>query len=130
MRLEGAERVNVVGRDEHSDRHATDTDRLDDPEAIDTGHLHVEKHDLRLEAGDARDRLTSARRFADDLETASGLEMQAHATPCERLVVDDEHAHRSGRHASSLTVREFHDDAQSAELAALEREVVFGAEVL
>src|SRR4051794_34063214 len=60
-----------------------------DVEAVDVGKLHVQQHELGLEATGLLDRAGPVHRLADDVE-AFALQEHAGARPEGRMVVDDE----------------------------------------
>jgi hypothetical protein len=59
--------------------------------------LHVEEHQVRLQRGDGLDRCAAARCLAGDFDVRLGVEQPPQAVPRDRLVVDDQDAHRSAR---------------------------------
>ena len=91
--------VHVEGRQHHDlggrVRCGQQLPRRLDP--VDLGHAHVHQDDIRRDAARLLDRLSPVRRLADDLEVGLGLEDHPEAGAHERLVVDDQHAHRSAR---------------------------------
>jgi len=80
----------VVSGDEDDRGHSRDTDRFDDVEAADLGHLDVEKDEIGCQRRDCVDRCRSITAFADDLEVGFAPQLLADAAPRDRLVVDDE----------------------------------------
>ena len=60
-----------------------------DVEAVDVGELHVQEHELRLEATGLGDRARAVHRLADDVEPLR-LQQHARARPKGRVVVDDQ----------------------------------------
>jgi hypothetical protein len=91
VHLEGAQRVLVVGGDEHDDRHRARSDRLHHVEAAHLRHVHVQEHDVGPRA---RHQLLGLRAGAGpdhgDLRIAGQVEL--HGLAGQRLVVDDEDA--------------------------------------
>ena len=63
---------------------------LDDFEAAHTGHLQVEKNDIRMQRRDAFQRRRASGRFANHLDVFVQVEFIAQDLPCNRFVVDDE----------------------------------------
>src|SRR5687768_16668592 len=85
-------------------RHFVGPHCRNDVEAVKLRHLHIEKYQIGLEVADRRDSLRSGLAFAEHDNIRQGGEECAHAAACERLVVDDQHAHRtvSGRRRAGL----------------------------
>jgi hypothetical protein len=96
MHVERAKCMLVVSGDEDDRGHARDTDRFDDVETADLGHLDVEKNEIGCELRDCVDRRRSITAFTDDLEVGFAPQLLADAAPRDRLVVDDEHANHAG----------------------------------
>jgi hypothetical protein len=63
--IECANRVFVVRGDEHDAPRDVGTQRFEDAESVEIGHLDVEKEKVWSRATHQRDRLTSVRRFTD-----------------------------------------------------------------
>ena len=90
VHLERAERVLVVGGDEDDRRHLLGTDGLDDAEAVDTGHLHVEEHQVGHLVLNRRDGLRAVAALAHHFDVVLLLQQRQHALARDRLVVDDQ----------------------------------------
>ena len=91
-RLEGADRVLVVGGDEHDHRQALGGERLDHAEAVQQRHLHVEEYQVRPLLSDRVDRLAPVAAFADDLDVLLSAQGESDAAAGDRLVVNDQGA--------------------------------------
>src|SRR5215207_11299376 len=87
--LERAEGVLVVGRYENHRRHRLHADGLDDLEAADFGHLHVEEDQVRPESADGLDRLAAVGALGDDLDLRV-VEQNLDALPRQLHVVNDD----------------------------------------
>ena len=86
----------LTARDEHDHgRIAPRRQTLGHGEAVHTGKLHVEQHDLRPRALDRRDRLIAVGRLGDNRE-ALGLQQRPSGPPKLGVIIDDQHgrAHR------------------------------------
>ena len=90
----------IEGGHEDDERHARRADSLDDIESAGAGHLDVEKHQIGLEAPDGVDRVGTRGTLGDDLEPVLRGEKRAQPLTGQRLVVGDEDAHLSVRHAT------------------------------
>jgi hypothetical protein len=96
VRFERLQCVLVVRRDEHGQRHLRRGQGLQELEAVDTRHLHVEEHDVGLMLGDREERLASVAGLADDLDVGMAREPERQTAPGEGFVVNDQRtqAHR------------------------------------
>ena len=94
--FECADRVMVVRGHEHDERHFRSGNVAQRFEAIDTGHLHVEEHQVRPLRVHRRDRRRTISILADDVDVGMVAEAQLQATPRQRLVVDDDRAYPRG----------------------------------
>ena len=70
--------------------------RFDDAEAVESGHLDVEKDDVGPRSLDRRDGLAPGACLADDLYSARCREQAANLRAGWRLVVSDQRAHAPG----------------------------------
>ena len=95
LHLERAQRVLVVGGDEHDGRHPIRADGLDHLEAVELRHLDVEEHEIRGLGQDGLDGFDAVPGFADDLDVLFSAEERAHPLARERLVVDDQRTDRA-----------------------------------
>ena len=64
-RLEGAQRIFVVGRHEDDGRRQIVAQQLEYVEAAAFGHLHIEKHQVRLRFSDLLNGIQAGRTFGD-----------------------------------------------------------------
>ena len=85
--LERLQRVLIVRGDE--DDRLIAAEQLEDLEAVQLRHLHVEQHEIRLQLGHGLDRFEAVRAVRDDLDARVRLRILAHDRPRERLVVHD-----------------------------------------
>jgi hypothetical protein len=69
-----ADRVLVVGGDEHGRRHPIDANRLDHLEAIHSRHLQIEKHQVRRRLANLIDRFFARGCRAGQLDARFGSE--------------------------------------------------------
>src|SRR5262249_20572699 len=67
---------------------------VDDVEPVETGHLHVEKHDIGPCAPDVVDGCAAVLTFTEDLHGPLALEQRSQPAPRDRLVVDDQGTQR------------------------------------
>ncbi len=91
-RRERIERVLIVGGDEYRQRHHRCGHRAQQSETIDTGHLHVEEHQVRPQRGNGTERFAAVTGGADDFHVVMPRQTQFEPTLRERFVVDDERA--------------------------------------
>ena len=89
----------VVERgDEDHRRHFIGTHFGDHVEAVQLGHLHVEKNQVRLIGANGGDCLQSILTLANNLDVGNARQQRAEPLPSQRFVVDDENAHRLIHH--------------------------------
>ena len=72
-------------------------DRLDDAEAVELRHLHVEEDQVGLRRVDRRHRLAAGGAHAHHLDVGFERQQADQAVPGHRLVVDDQRANRRVR---------------------------------
>ena len=93
--VEGLQRVLVICCYEYGHRHRVDADRADHVEARAVRHLDIEEHHIRCVHTDRRDRFGAAGgRRDDDCARFIGQQIRD-ASPGQRLVIDDQYAHRA-----------------------------------
>jgi hypothetical protein len=102
MRLERAQGELVVGGDEDHRGHVTHADRPQHVEAVDLGHLDVQKEQVRRRLFDGLDRFPAVRAFGNDLHALCFHQQAAYAPARQRLVVHDHGANRHRADRSSL----------------------------
>jgi hypothetical protein len=96
IELERVDRVLVVRGDENHQRHRVAPDLLDHLEAVDAPHLHVEKHEVGLERGDALHCLGAVATFAQHLDVTLQCAVVLQRLARDGLVVDDQRADHGG----------------------------------
>src|SRR5262252_891940 len=98
--LECPDRILVVRGHEDHRRHALRPDGLNDGKAVGSGHLHVEKHQIRLLLANQDDRFSSVSCFADETDLRLAAEQQLQPLARKRFVIHNEnfqmHASPSG----------------------------------
>ena len=90
MRIEGPQGVLVVSGHEHHDRQVRIRDRFQHRKAVERRHLHVEKHEIRLQIVDEGHGFVAVASFAHDGDILMPGEVQANALARQRLIVDDQ----------------------------------------
>jgi hypothetical protein len=81
----------VLDRDQHHQRvRVRRPQPLRHLDSVHARHAHVEQHQLRLQLGDRRERLLTARRLPDRREPRGGLDHLARDPAEHRLVIDRE----------------------------------------
>jgi hypothetical protein len=93
VHLEGAEGVPIVRGDEHELGHigrSRGGDALYNVEAVDAGHLHVQKDEIRVVLLDRGDGGFAAVRFSDDLHAGLGAQQAQDFATRRGFVIDDE----------------------------------------
>lgn len=90
MRLEGLERVQVVSRDEDHRRRTFVTERGEDLEAIEAGHLHIEEEQLGTVGLHPRNRGNAVLGLADHLDLRKGGKHRPQTGAGQRLVIDQQ----------------------------------------
>jgi hypothetical protein len=98
VHLERAQRVPVVGGNEHDRREVCRGDARDDIEPVEPWHLHVEEHEVRAQRENRVHRRLAIAGLADDLDVLFPPEADAQPFARKRLVVD-EHGTDHARHA-------------------------------
>jgi hypothetical protein len=99
VHLERPQRVLIVGGHEHDQRQVPWTGLLDDVEAAEAGHLHVEQDDVGTQRLDRTHRGNAVARLSDHVDVRHRAQHQPQAVARERLVVHDQGAD-SGCHGS------------------------------
>ena len=98
QRLDGEGALRVGHRHEdHARRFRHRRERAEHAEAVELGHLQVERDDVRLQLLDPLECVDPVARDADDLDPAVPRQHLAHHLARERRVVDDEDAIAHGR---------------------------------
>ena len=92
--VERLQRIPIVGRDEDRRRHVIRAHLTHDVEARLPRHLHVEKHEIRVERAHGLDRRGAVVHARDDLHVLLRAQQILHALAGKRLVVDDQDANR------------------------------------
>jgi hypothetical protein len=90
--------VTVCGHEDDA-RGPLRVERPEQAESVDPGHLHIQKHQLRLLPLDRLRRLVGILALADDLDVRMLGEHGAQPEPRQRLVIHDQDPHRSSPHA-------------------------------
>ncbi len=88
--FEGLQRVLVVGGDEDDHRHLVGADLLDDPEAVDGGHLDVEEYQFGRELLDGAHGLDAIGALADHFDVGLLRQQSQNPFPGHRLIVHHE----------------------------------------
>ena len=81
-----------IGGDEDHERRLNLHQPLDDREAVEAGHLDVEKDEVGLVRLDRSDRLAAVLAAVDDLDVLVRLQTKLEPLDGERLVVDEDGA--------------------------------------
>jgi hypothetical protein len=102
--IERLQRVLIVRRDEDRGRHLIRADRPCDLEARLSGHLNVEKDDVRAQSPECFDRRDPVVRRADDLDSLFVRQQVLDALPGQRLVVDDQDSNGGRCHQCTASV--------------------------
>ena len=100
VRFKRADCVFGVGGDENEQRRFDLHHAFDHAEAVETGHLNVEEHQIRLQSLDLADRLTPVGTGVDDLDIFKGLQAHLQALNGKLLVVDED-----GANGHSVTIQ-------------------------
>ena len=79
-----------MGRDEHNRRQRIRAQVLDYFEAIQLGHSHVQKNQIRRCFANIMDRVDPIVALGDQLDVGFRLQELTQALPCQRLVIRDE----------------------------------------
>ena len=103
--FEGAQRVLVVGGDEHHRREIADPQLLDHAEAVQLRHLHVQEHQVRLQLAHRLHALSPVGALADQLDSRLRFHQLAEAQPRQRLVVNDQRADAHAQTSSGLLIQ-------------------------
>jgi hypothetical protein len=98
VHLERLQRVAVVGGDEDDRGRHRVAQGLQDAEAVQAGHLHVQEHQVGAQLPQGAEGLLAVAAFAEDGDVRVGFEQPAQPLPRQRFVVHDEGA---DRHATS-----------------------------
>jgi hypothetical protein len=119
--LERAHRELVVRGAEDHRRGAAD--QVDDLEAVELRHLHVEEHEIGRQLGDRLHRLEAVGALGDDFDAGHVRQVLAQHLARERLVVDDDRPQpRLLAHAgSSMRMAGSRNSARNVPLAAFAR---------
>ena len=94
MHVECAQGVAIERGDEDDDRDLLGRERLQEAEAVELRHLHVEQHDVRDQGTNSVDRSRPVTALGDDLHVGIEPQQAPQTPPCHRLVIDDERAQR------------------------------------
>jgi hypothetical protein len=81
-----------IGRQEDDGRHSVDTRRIDNSEAVHSGHFDIQEDELGAGVLDCLDGLETVGALTGDLGTQVAVEQVAHPLACRRLVRDDQNA--------------------------------------
>jgi hypothetical protein len=100
--LERAQCVTIVRGHEHDRRQVARLQCLDHVEAVQLGHLNVEKNEVGLRCGDRLDCARAVGALADDRDVGLPGEQPANPSACNRFVVDQE---RADRHTAAAPER-------------------------
>ena len=98
LHVKGANRVLVIGGDEHGRRHPIDADGLDHLEAVHARHLQIEKHQVRRRLANVIDGFFAGRRGAGQFDARFRGEQRHQALAGHRLIVGHQDANH---HATS-----------------------------
>jgi hypothetical protein len=90
--LECPNGVLIVGRHEDDGRHLLGSDRIDDAEAVHSGHLDVQEDEIGMGLLDCFDGFETAGALTDNLGVGMAGEQIAHPLARRRLVIDDQNA--------------------------------------
>ena len=90
LRLERAQRMVAISRDEDEQGRLDLHQALDHRKAVEARHLDVEEDEVRLVGLDRADRLAAVRRGGDDLDIVVRLEPQLQPLRRQRLVIDQD----------------------------------------
>ena len=89
MDVERAYCVAIVGGDENDVRMSAWLERVDDVEAVESGHLNIEEHDVGTEPLDRLDGLLAGFTLSDHFCLLT-FEQRLQPPPRDRLVIDHE----------------------------------------
>ena len=90
MHLEGAQSEPVMCRNENNRGHRTPAKLFQHAETVQFGHLHVEKHEVRLLFADGGQRFVPVGALAHDFNIGFLLQQFANPLPRQRLVIHNE----------------------------------------
>ena len=89
-RLEGAQGVLIVGRDEDDSGRDIAAQKFEHVEAVALGHLHIEEEQIWLVVSDHRRSVKAGATFGDDLNCGVEPQEDGKIASRERFVVDDD----------------------------------------
>ncbi len=95
--VEGAHRILVEGGGKDDLRHAVGVvplqQLLEHGKAVQAGHLHVQKHHIRMVSANQMDGLDAVLALGDDLDSSRGVQKVFELFAREPFIVDDERSH-------------------------------------
>lgn len=99
MHFERAQRVRIEGRHEHHRGPIHGLQLRQHLEPVESGHLHVEQHEVGPQPFDRRERAFAVLGLADHFDVGHARAVRAQCPPRQRFVVDEQHAETIRPHA-------------------------------